>query len=167
MTIALITLTVCSLAFAFYVWKSHDRIAEKKADAMLAKWKEKEEKSIREDAYQRSRAVSFGKTIEHYVPFMENFPVDPKDAKFFGKPIDFIAFTEAGSKTKSAIHFIEVKSGNSNLNARQENIKKAILEGRIHWHEYNVDGIWAHETKDQHLKSNKGKVRSQKSVLRG
>jgi hypothetical protein len=59
MTIALITLTVCSLAFAFYVWKSYDQIAEKKADAMLAKWKEREEKAIREDAYQRSRAVSF------------------------------------------------------------------------------------------------------------
>ena len=167
MTIALITLTICSLAFAFYVWKSHDKIAEKKAEAMLAKWKDKEEKSIREDAYSRSRAVSFGKTIEHYVPFMENFPVDPKDAKFFGKPIDFIAFTEAGSKTKSAIHFIEVKSGNSNLNARQENIKKAILEGRIHWHEYNVEGIWSHETKDQHLNTNQGKVKSQKSVLKG
>ena len=135
MTIALITLTVCSLAFAFYVWKSHDQIAEKKANAMLAQWKEKEEKAIREDAYQRSRAVSFGKTIEHYVPFMENFPVDPKDAKFFGKPIDFIAFTEPGSKSKCAVHFIEVKSGSSNLNVRQENIKKAILDGRIHWHE--------------------------------
>ena len=60
----------------------------------------KEEKAIREDAYQRSRAVSFGKTIEHYVPFMEDFPINPRDIRFFGNPIDYIAFTDMGSKNK-------------------------------------------------------------------
>jgi predicted Holliday junction resolvase-like endonuclease len=151
MILILSTLAVCALAFAFYVWKTHDKIAERKAESMLAKWKEKEEKAIREDAYSRSRAVSFGKTIEHYVPFMENFPVNPKDARFFGQPIDFIAFTDMGSKKKCSVHFLEVKSGDSNLNSRQQNIKDAILKGRVYWHECNVDGIWAHEEKTQHL----------------
>ena len=96
----LITITICALAFAAYVYLSHNKIAERKAEDMLAKWKQKEEKSIREDAYQRSRAVSFGKTIEHYVPFMEDFPVEPKDVQFFGKPIDYIAFANRGSKKK-------------------------------------------------------------------
>ena len=123
----LITITVCALGFAAYVYISHDKIAQRKAEAYLAKWKVKEEKSIREDAYQRSRAVSFGKTIEHYVPFMENFPVEPKDVQFFGKPIDYIAFSNRASKKKCAVHFIEVKSGNSNLNTHQKNIKDAIL----------------------------------------
>jgi predicted Holliday junction resolvase-like endonuclease len=82
---------------------------------------------------------------------MKDFPVNPKDAKFFGKPIDFIAFTEAGSKKKAAVHFIEVKSGESSLNQRQENIKAAILGGRVHWHEWNVEGIWSHETRTEHL----------------
>ena len=147
----LITITICALSFASYIYISHDKIAKRKAEAYLAKWKVKEEKAIREDAYSRSRAVSFGKTIEHYVPFMESFPVDPKDVQFFGKPIDYIAFANRGSKTKCSVHFIEVKSGNSNLNGHQKNIKNAILEGRVHWHEFNVDGIWEHETKDQHL----------------
>tara|TARA_R110000796_G_scaffold30978_7_gene82508 strand:- start:4035 stop:4508 length:474 start_codon:yes stop_codon:yes gene_type:complete len=151
MNLILITTAICSLAFAYYVYKSHDRIAERKAESFLAKWKTKEEKAIREDAYQRSRAVSFGKTIEHYVPFMNDFPINPKDVKFFGNPIDYIAFTDMGSKKKCAIHFIEVKSGKSQLNNRQQNIKKAILGGKVHWHEYNVDGIWEHEAKDQHL----------------
>lgn len=147
----LITITICALSFASYIYISHDKIAKRKAEAYLAKWKVKEEKRIREDAYSRSRAVSFGKTIEHYVPFMENFPVDPKDVQFFGKPIDYIAFANRGSKKKCAVHFIEVKSGNSNLNGHQKNIKNAILEGRVHWHEFNVDGIWEHEERDQHL----------------
>ena len=112
----LITITICALSFASYIYISHDKIAKRKAEAYLEKWKVREEKRIREDAYSRSRAVSFGKTIEHYVPFMENFPVDPKDVQFFGKPIDYIAFANRGSKKKCAVHFIEVKSGNSNLN---------------------------------------------------
>ena len=147
----LITITICALSFASYIYISHDKIAKRKADAYLEKWKVKEEKKIREDAYQRSRTVSFGKTIEHYVPFMENFPVEHKDVQFFGKPIDYIAFANRGSKKKCAVHFIEVKSGNSNLNGHQKNIKNAILEGRVHWHEFNVDGIWEHEERDQHL----------------
>ena len=151
----LITITVCALGFAAYVYISHDKIAQRKAEAYLAKWKVKEEKSIREDAYQRSRAVSFGKTIEHYVPFMENFPVEPKDVQFFGKPIDYIEFSNRASKKKCAVHFIEVKSGNSNLNTHQKNIKDAILKGRVYWHEFNVDGIWEHETRKQHLNTDK------------
>ena len=55
----LITITICALAFAAYVYFSHNKIAERKAEAMLEKWKVKEEKAIREDAYARSRAVSF------------------------------------------------------------------------------------------------------------
>ena len=151
MITVLITITICALGFAAYVYISHDKIAQRKAEAYLAKWKVKEEKAIREDAYQRSRAVSFGKTIEHYVPFMENFPVEPKDVQFFGKPIDYIAFANRGSKKKCSVHFIEVKSGNSNLNSHQKNIKDAIQKGRVYWHEYNAKGIWEHETKDEHL----------------
>ena len=151
----LITITICSLAFAAYVYFSHDKIAERKAESYLAKWKIKAEKGIREDAYTRSRAVSFGKTIEHYVPFMENFPVKPGDVQFFGKPIDYIAFSDRGSKSKCSVHFIEVKSGKSGLNSHQKNIKAAIQDGRIHWHEFTVDGIFAHETRQQHLNTKK------------
>ena len=116
----------------------------------------KEEKAIREDAYQRSRAVSFGKTIEHYVPFMENFPINPNDIRFFGNPIDYIAFTEMGSKKKCAVHFPwKLKVGKVNLNGRQRNIKDAILKGRVYWYEYNADGIWTHETKRPTFKRRK------------
>ena len=150
-----ITIAICAIAFAAYVYFTHDKIAERKAESMLAKWKVKAEKAIREDAYTRSRAVSFGKTIEHYVPFMEDFPVKPGDVQFFGKPIDYIAFSDRGSKKNCSVHFIEVKSGKSGLNNHQKNIKTAIQDGRIHWHEFTVDGIFAHETRQQHLNTKK------------
>ena len=95
---------------------------------------------IKIDAKRRSGAVQWGKTIEHFVPFMSDFPVPAEDCTFLGMPIDYVAFTDTKSKTKCAVHIIEVKSGSSFLMSKQRNIKKAIEEGRVHWHEISVDG---------------------------
>ena len=95
---------------------------------------------IKIDAKKRSGAVQWGKTIEHFVPFMTDFPVPAEDCTFLGMPIDYVAFTDTNSKTKCAVHVIEVKSGSSFLMSKQRNIKKAIEEGRVHWHEIAVDG---------------------------
>ena len=95
---------------------------------------------IKIDAKRRSGAVQWGKTIEHFVPFMSDFPVPAEDCTFLGMPIDYVAFTDTKSKTKCAVHVIEVKSGSSFLMSKQKNIKKAIEEGRVHWHEISVDG---------------------------
>ena len=95
---------------------------------------------IKIDAKKRSGAVQWGKTIEHFVPFMSDFPVPAEDCTFLGMPIDYVAFTDTKSKTKCAVHIIEVKSGSSFLMSKQRNIKKAIEEGRVHWHEISVDG---------------------------
>lgn len=119
--------------------RQYDHIMEKTIEARVTEWKVKHERNIREDAHQRSRAVGFGKTIEHFVPFMEKFPVEPAKVQFLGNPIDFICFDKTGSKGKTEIHFIEVKSGNSQLSQKQVNIKDAILKGRVYWHEVGID----------------------------
>lgn len=95
---------------------------------------------IKIDAKKRSGAVQWGKTIEHFVPFTSKFPVPAEDCTFLGMPIDYVGFTNTNSKTKCAVHIIEVKSGSSFLMSKQRNIKKAIEEGRVHWHEISVDG---------------------------
>jgi len=99
-----------------------------------------EKAKVKKDSTFRSSAVNWGKTIEHFVPFMTKFPVPPEDVVFLGMPIDYVGFTHTDSKTKCEVHFIEVKSGNSILMGKQRNIKKAIQEGRVHWHEIAVDG---------------------------
>lgn len=99
---------------------------------------EKERGSIRADAKKRSGAVQWGLAIENFVPFMDEFPLRPEDVNFLGKPIDFIGYKNTGSKTKCEVHFIEVKSGNAFLLPKQKNIKKAIEEGRVYWHEVRV-----------------------------
>jgi len=113
----------------------------------LEKLKETHEEELRreitkarKDGKQRSAAVQWGKTIEHFVPFMEEFPIPAEDVVFLGMPIDYVGFTNTGSKTKCEVHFVEVKSGSSFLMGKQKNIKKAIQEGRVHWHEVSVDG---------------------------
>ena len=139
----LITITICSLAFAAYVYFTHEKIAQRKAENLLSEWKLKEEKKIRNDAHSRSRAVSWGKTIEKFGSWMAGFPCDPRDAMFLSKPIDYLCFTDRRNKRKSAVHLIEVKSGNANLSKDQEGIRAAIKNNRVYWHEVNVDGYLA------------------------
>jgi len=101
---------------------------------------EKERKEIRTDAKKRSGAVQWGLTIENFVPFMSEFPIPTENINFMGKPIDYVGYTDVNSKEDCAVHFIEVKSGRSQLLKHQRNIKKAIQSGRVYWHEIAVEG---------------------------
>tara|TARA_R110002072_G_scaffold200349_1_gene358080 strand:- start:1117 stop:1530 length:414 start_codon:yes stop_codon:yes gene_type:complete len=128
----LITLLLLSIGVVTFLYRK--KIAELESNF------ENERAEIRRDAKKRSGAVQWGKTIEHFVPFMSDFPVAPEDCTFLGMPIDYVAFSNTGSKTKCSVHFVEVKSGSAFLMGKQKNIKKAIEEGRVHWHEISVDG---------------------------
>ena len=107
-----------------------------------------EKAKVKKDSTFRSSAVNWGKSIEHFVPFMTKFPVPAEDVVFVGMPIDYVGFTSTDSKTDCKVHFIEVKSGNSILSAKQKNIKKAIEEGRVHFHEVAVDSNRAEITEE-------------------
>ena len=98
----------------------------------------KERSKIRKDAAFKSSAINWGMTIENFVPFMDEFPVPSETAIFMGKPIDFVSFTDTEDPEKAAVHIIEVKSGKSQLLKHQRNIKNAIKDGRVHWHEVRV-----------------------------
>tara|TARA_R110000796_G_scaffold214721_2_gene330663 strand:- start:1093 stop:1506 length:414 start_codon:yes stop_codon:yes gene_type:complete len=128
----LITLLLIGIGVVTFLYRK--KIAELESNF------ENERAEIRRDAKKRSGAVQWGKTIEHFVPFMSDFPVAPEDCTFLGMPIDYVAFSNTGSKTKCSVHFVEVKSGSAFLMGKQKNIKKAIEEGRVHWHEISVDG---------------------------
>lgn len=99
----------------------------------------KEKAKSRHEGKQRSAAVQWGLSIENFVPFMDEFPIPVEDVNFLGKPIDYVGYTDVDSKEECAVHFIEVKSGRSQLLKHQRHIKKAIKEGRVHWHEVRVD----------------------------
>ena len=97
-------------------------------------------KKDRKDAINRSRAVLSGQMLEQVAPFLPDFPCNPADVRFVGKPIDFVAFPGAvDNKPISEILFIEVKSGNSVLSEREKEIKNAVLKGKVRYVEYRVE----------------------------
>lgn len=134
----LILVTLLSCTGGFLLFRKNKQLQQ----SLLQQEEDfKEERvKISRDAKKRSGAVQWGKSIEHFVPFMSDFPIPPEDVTFLGMPIDYVGFTDTGSKTKCKVHFVEVKSGNSFLLSKQKNIKKAIQEGRVEWHEISVEG---------------------------
>lgn len=92
----------------------------------------------RKEGKQRSGAVQWGLAIENFVPFMDEFPIPVEAVTFLGKPIDYVGYTQTDSKQECAVHFVEVKSGRSQLLPHQRNIKEAIKAGRVYWHEIRV-----------------------------
>jgi predicted Holliday junction resolvase-like endonuclease len=135
-----IILSTCLLLVAIFVGNTY----RKQVNTLQFQIKEmqeefeKEKIKVRQDSKFRSGAANWGFTIENFVPFIETFPIPSEDVNFLGKPIDFVGFTNTGSTAKCEVHFIEVKSGSAFLSQKQKNIKKAILEGRVKWHEVRV-----------------------------
>src|SRR5438045_7810590 len=55
-------------------------------------WKARYTQAIRQDAVQRSQAVTAGKVHEQLVPYLPEFGFNPKDARFLGSPVDLLVF---------------------------------------------------------------------------
>ena len=99
----------------------------------------KNNKKQRADAVKRSKSVINGQVVEQIAPFLPNFPCNPGDAKFLGKPVDFVAFSGmTENDSVSEVLFIEVKTGKSDLSKREKEIKKAVNEGRVRYVEYRA-----------------------------
>ena len=95
-------------------------------------------KKQRKDAVKKSRAVIGGQVAEQLAPYLPEFPCNPGDVCFLGKPVDFIGFT--GLTESDELHevmFIEVKTGQSKLNGHEKQLKDAIQKGRVRYVEYN------------------------------
>lgn len=91
------------------------------------------------DALKRSRAVLGGLASEQVAPFLPNFPCNSADARFVGKPVDFIAFPGAASDGPiEEILLIEVKTGSSQLSQREKEIRSCVESGRVRYIEYRI-----------------------------
>jgi predicted Holliday junction resolvase-like endonuclease len=95
----------------------------------------------RGDAVKRSRAILTGQIGEQLAPFFPDFPCDPADARFIGKPIDYVAFPGLSKGTPEEVLFIEVKTGDSKLSSPERALKTAIQSGRVRWIEFRLPVI--------------------------
>lgn len=80
-----------------------------------------------------------GQAAEQLAPYLPHFPANPCDARFIGKPVDFVVFSGLGQNdTVDEILFVEVKTGEAKLSDREKQIKKAVNEGRVRYVEYKI-----------------------------
>ena len=84
------------------------------------------------EAVNKSRSVLGGQMAEQIAPYLPGFPCHPGDARFLGKPVDFVAFSGLTQENRvKDIVFVEVKTGKSALNGHEKEIQDAIQHGRV------------------------------------
>jgi len=109
---------------------------ESKYQTKLREWMLEKEREIREDAIKRSVAVLLGRISEHIAPLMvaAELGVNPKDFRYIGSPVDYIAFKGLSEGNPEEIIFIEIKaSKNPSLTQRERAIKQLVEKGRVTW----------------------------------
>jgi predicted Holliday junction resolvase-like endonuclease len=83
---------------------------------------------------KKSSEVRTGKIAEQISPFLNDYPLNPRTARFIGDPIDFVHFDE------DKVTFVEVKSGKSQLSTKQRRIRDMIKDGKVEFIIYRVKG---------------------------
>ena len=78
-------------------------------------WKLRYTAAIREDAVQRSLAVTAGKVHGQLVPYLPEFDFNPKDVRFIGSPVDLVVFDGLSAGQVQRVVFLEVKTGGAAL----------------------------------------------------
>ena len=101
-------------------------------------WKTRYTAIIREDAVQRSQAVTAGKVHEQLIPYLPAFPYNPKDVRFLGSPVDLVVFDGLAEGQVRRIVFVEVKTGRSGLTSRERGVRDVIQAREVEWAELRV-----------------------------
>lgn len=84
---------------------------------------------------KKSSEIRTGFIGEKLAPLLKEFPETARDGRnliSLGMPIDYINFGEEN------IDFIEVKTGNAKLSAKQKRIKALVETGQITWHTVRI-----------------------------
>jgi predicted Holliday junction resolvase-like endonuclease len=127
----ILLLFAAGIALGLALGRRNGRLeAEKDLPARLA--------AERDDAVKRSRAVLGGQVAEQLAPYLPDFPCDPSDARFVGKPVDFVCFSGASNGDVGEIVFVEVKTGGSTLSRTEKSVREAIVAGNVRWVEYRI-----------------------------
>ncbi|MCC6020293.1 MAG: hypothetical protein LM577_02855 [Thermoproteaceae archaeon] len=126
----------------------YDRLLSEKAEAirreyeaLFERWKQEHEERIRQDAVQRSLAVTLGRVGEELAPLLifESYGIEPKDLRHIGTPVDYVAFRGLSEGRVDEIVFVEVKTGRSaRLSGVEREVKRAVEEGRVRFLVINI-----------------------------
>lgn len=92
----------------------------------------------KDEALKQSRAVIGGQVAEQLSPLLPGFPGSVSEARFLGKPIDYIVFDGMDEKNIEQVTFVEVKSGESSLSGQERRLRDAVRDGKVRWVEHRV-----------------------------
>lgn len=101
-------------------------------------WKLRYTRAIREDAVQRSLAVTAGKVHEQLVPYLPEFGFNPKDVRFLGSPVDLVVFDGLSAGDVQRVVFLEVKTGGAQLTEREKQVRAVIEARQVEWAELRL-----------------------------
>src|SRR5437762_12385889 len=101
-------------------------------------WRLRYSAKIRENAVQRSLAVTAGKVHEQLVPYLPEFGFNPKDARFLGSPVDLVVFDGLADGQVRRVVFLEVKTGGAPLTARERQVRQIIESREVAWAELRL-----------------------------
>ena len=103
------------------------------------RWTDDHIRAARQEAVLQSRAVVSGKVQEHLAPLFPQFltEFDPREARFIGTPVDYVVFHGLDSGDCEIV-FVEVKTGRSQLSARERLVRRAVQAGRVRWAEMRL-----------------------------
>jgi len=95
---------------------------------------------VKKDALQRQRPILGGLFSEQIATLLPDFPKDLKasEARFVGKPIDFLFFKGMDEQDITEVVFLEVKTGTSSLNPIERKLRNAIKDKKVEWREYRT-----------------------------
>jgi len=102
-------------------------------------WRLRYSAAIRENAVQRSLAVTAGKVHEQLVPYLPEFGFNPKDARFLGSPVDLVVFDGLAAGDVKRVVFLEVKTGGAPLTARERQVREVIDAREVVWAELRLN----------------------------
>jgi predicted Holliday junction resolvase-like endonuclease len=121
-----------------------------RATKMLQRWRIAHAADLQQASTLRSRAVLRGHVTEQLAPLFDDFPYELADARFLGKPIDFIVFDGLAEVLEGLrdrlrqIIFVEIKTGRASLNTIERRIKECVESGQVHcWRLDRAERSWS------------------------
>ena len=95
--------------------------------------KDLEKRKLSADVMSEKKAIEigFGKIIERFIPAYKDLDLQFAECRPLFDPIDIIVFNGLLNREVDHITFLEIKSGNSDLNKHQRLIRDAIADNKV------------------------------------
>ncbi len=86
-------------------------------------------------AEKKAIEVGIGKIVEKVIPAYKKFGIPINDCRPLFEPIDFLVFNGLGKNNVNSLTFLEIKTGNAQLNKHERMIRDAVDNKKVFYKE--------------------------------